>query len=142
MKVAIFLVTIVVEKLCLASHEYKLRASIKKPENFTLVGEVGQVCLDKFWNWQAPFEDEKSVPHHEFLSILPANFSLLSPGVVFKPPNENFFLKLLAQIDPTVRKSRYDPLDPNVRSSEIAYGILRSVSKDEFEFNFRSALFH
>ena len=118
------------------SRGYKIRALVQKPGNFTLAGEVGARCLFNFNEWNPSYETEQDISHEELISIVPRNVPV-AVGEVFRAPNEELLLKLLRQLDPGVRRSRYDPLDPNARSSAIAYGILQSSSRDEFHFMFR-----
>ena len=135
MRTILLLIAVLFHQFCHGSQHYKIRVLVEKPGNFSLFGEVGQQCLNEFRHWNPPFQQEKYISHQELISILPVNHS--SIGLVFKPPNEDFFMEILMLIDPAVRRSRYDPLDPNARASSISYGILQSISADEFMFAFR-----
>jgi hypothetical protein len=116
---------------------YTIRAIVEKPNNISLAGEVGQECLSLLVNWHPPTKKENPISFAELISVLPRPDLTISVGDVFKVPLESLFFKLLAQIHPGARVSRYDPLDPNSRASSSAYGILQSAKYDELRFLFR-----
>jgi hypothetical protein len=120
-----------------SEHNYTLRAVVEKPLNITLAGDLGKECLSQIVNWHPPKHKESSIRFEELIGILPEKDLTISVGDIFKVPREDLFIKWLAQIHPGAKISRYDPLDPNVKSSSTAFGILQSTTFDELRFFFR-----
>ena len=122
---------------------YFLSAKIEPPQNITFPGgEIGERCLEALLSFSKPAIPEREVAHADILAaLLPSGAWESWPdfrvGHVFTVANESGTIELLAQLNGGARRSRYHPLDPDVRTDKTAIGILAGESAHELLFFFR-----